>query len=391
MTLQAKTLAELMSVSRAGAKTVMDATGRLVGLAADTPAFDHATGRRGLLLELGATNVVRRSSHTAGWPWDVNTTNNGITAELVATGTAGDVPYADYRLSGTNTADYAAPFFSAASSLTAAPAAIGETWSASIHAELVGGAWPAGVMVRAAMNETLAGVYHTGTAKPGSFSWADRRYVETRRVTGGDGVRTAVLLSNMGPAGATSFEGQVIRLYGLQLERAAVATSLIQTLGNAIGTRAADVPGTIDLGAFDLSAGYTLVVAGRVNLPEGAADRIVQMDRGTEGDRLSLILDGSSGSLAMSTVVDGGAVATMTAAMGIGADFSLAASVDASAMRLAVNGVTTNGAAAAFPLPTLLRLGGGAGGGDRPASMTLYWLSLYPRGFSEAEMNEVTA
>lgn len=63
--MQAKTFADMITFTRAGTATFIDANGFLQVAAVDQPRFDYTNGRRQLLLEGSATNLVLNSVN--GW------------------------------------------------------------------------------------------------------------------------------------------------------------------------------------------------------------------------------------------------------------------------------------------------------------------------------------
>ena len=68
-TLETKPLSSLLSITRPGAATYIDADGLLKTAPADQPRFDYTNGRRQLLLEGPATNLLPASSDFAGAGW----------------------------------------------------------------------------------------------------------------------------------------------------------------------------------------------------------------------------------------------------------------------------------------------------------------------------------
>ena len=66
MSLQLKSFEQLIQLTRASTATYLDADGLVKTAAVDTPRFDWSTGRRALLLEASATNLLLGSSTTIG-------------------------------------------------------------------------------------------------------------------------------------------------------------------------------------------------------------------------------------------------------------------------------------------------------------------------------------
>ncbi|TPW27833.1 hypothetical protein FJU08_19080 [Martelella alba] len=233
--LTAMALADVMTFTRAGNATYVDPADGLIKTAtADIPRFEAD----GLLLEGPSTNFATTSSHTAATPWN-NLTSNGLTVAVVATGMLGDVPYADFSITGTMTAASAALFVQPTSTITAA--ATGQTWIASLYHQLISGTWPAsstGLTTEVYELDASSGyLVGSGTFQQPTTTLARRSSARTLSNVSTANVRTGIVIS--GTSGTTSFSGQVVRLFGLQLEQDSVPSSLIQTTGSAV-TRTAD-------------------------------------------------------------------------------------------------------------------------------------------------------
>lgn len=268
-------LADVFAFTRLSAATFIDAGGvpRIAG--ENVPRFETANGKRRLLLEGPATNVVTRSSHTAGAPWPASRTDSGITATLVRTGMAGDIAFADFALTGTATSTSAEPvvpsFYSAAAGGTVA----GDMWTASLFVQLISGNWPSGITIGAGVHELDSGAAVLAGSIAGlQPSPSAKRQMTTRTLSNAatSGVRSSIQIHGTGLTGLT-FSGQVIRLYGWQLEKSTIATSLVPTVGTT-ATRAADNCRLTSLAAATLRrSGAGLVLqAGQV---WGSGGRIV--------------------------------------------------------------------------------------------------------------------
>ena len=232
-----------LDITRASGATYTASSGELITAPANVARIDcdPATGAPiGLLVEPQGTNFHSRSSHTAGSPWPTETTSGGITAVRIATGMVGDVPYADYALSGTTTGSSAQPFLNTSSSIT--DAAPGEAWTASVYVQLLAGEWPQGAAIGPVLFEFQFGslrAEYNPVLIPSPL-------VQRSEVVGvmqdprTNQVRTAIRLVGFSAAAPVAFDGVVVRLFGLQLERGNIATSLIQTTGSP-KYRAADV------------------------------------------------------------------------------------------------------------------------------------------------------
>src|SRR5215471_14862518 len=110
-------------------------------------AYDPAgAGLLGLLVEAAATNALRNSSASgtvAGTPgtsptnWSAPGTINGVTRQIVGTGSEDGIPYIDIRYFGTPTATSGTIIIF--ESTTQVAAASGQQWAASVYLRLVAG------------------------------------------------------------------------------------------------------------------------------------------------------------------------------------------------------------------------------------------------------------
>jgi hypothetical protein len=384
-----KSLASILTTQRSTTGTCINAAGQIVSAAIDTPRIDWTDGAAALLVEASSTNYVLRSSHTAGSPWSDGVSANGVTATIVGTGMAGAVPYADYAVTGAATSTTASPFVSTAYSIT--PAAAGEVWSASCYVQLISGSWPSGGVAMQCGVYELDGsnAFLRGTGNNLVPAAGAARMVTTRSLTGPNliYVRSSVQLAGL-TAGVTTFSGQVVRIYGWQLEKTSAASSLIQTLGGVAVTRAADLC-TVDAASLGLSAGFTLAVKGVLAGPgTSASPTVLSVDAGSSAERSAVYFDTASGQLKGETYagsafqgVSGGVAYTL------GNPFAIAYRAGANNARLAANGslqaldsVVTLPAA-----PTTIRLGRSTGG-TVIGRARLKSILLYPALLSDADL-----
>jgi hypothetical protein len=139
-----------ITFTRASDATYFDADGVLQTAGSNVPRFDHdpATGAsRGLLIEEARTNSIRNSQAggaatgtpgTAPTNWLLPGSVDGLTQEIVGTGTENGLAYIDIKYSGTPTASL--PRFIAFEQNTQVVAAPSQIWTASVYCKLSAGA-----------------------------------------------------------------------------------------------------------------------------------------------------------------------------------------------------------------------------------------------------------
>lgn len=323
-----------LTFTRSSAATYVNTAGEPVAVASGVARFENNM----LLMEASQTNFVTRSSDTAAYPWTL-TPSGGITATVSARGTRNGVPYTDFALSGSNASVNTYPFKNKSISATAATSA--QVWTASVYCELVSGSWPAGVSL-----QINAESYDSGGALIGQATGsvtptaAPSRAVATRTITAsGATAQASISLGGMGAAGATTFTGQVLRVYGWQLEQAASATSLIQTLGGVAVTRAADSIAPTDVRGWPLANGYTIYAEGRLDalVASGSSAIFVQIDDGTNSNRVYL---GPNSSVNVrAAALEGGAQVGLQSATPTFGPYKIIASRRAGLFQSAIRGV----------------------------------------------------
>jgi hypothetical protein len=277
-----------ITFTRASNATFFDANGTLQTAANDTPRFDHdpATGAsRGLLIEEARTNSIRNSQaggSTNGvigsggalpTNWGVGTavTSNGVSTEIIGTGTEVGLAYLDLKISGTPTASGTSGLrFDTISQVVAAN---GQSWTSSMHLKVVAGTTSNitlqhNLSGRDAAGGVIAGQVSTAAISPTGSALSTQRVSLSRTMSDATVERVLVLLN------LSVFNGDPIdltlRIAAPQLEQGAFATSYIPTT-TAAATRAADSAVVTPISSFYNQSEGTLFAEGVTTSTEGNA------------------------------------------------------------------------------------------------------------------------
>lgn len=284
------------AISRGGTAWYFDSTGTLVQATGNNPrfAYDPVTGAYlGLLNEPHKTNYIRNNTMVgavAGTPgtnptnWS-NSPTNGLSLQIVGTGTEDGINYIDFRYFGTTNAQ---------SAFNIVPEVIGnifgqagQTWTASCYCRLVAGALtaytaPFFVQIRE-FNAALSTVRSSNSPsnKPTNAPLKTQRYTVTRTFI--DATTTYFSMNmQIGFLNAETLDF-TLRIGLPQAELSDVATSPIPTAGTIV-TRPADrlvysamQPGSVynlDVTRVSGTTSYQRLVAsspGVVYIPESAS------------------------------------------------------------------------------------------------------------------------
>jgi hypothetical protein len=370
-----------------------------VETAANTPRF-HGTGRR-LMVEGARTNAVRNprfEGAVVGGPNPTNMTefvtanSSGVSRSIVAIGELPNgLPYIDILLSGTATASFTAvPRFD---TTTSTPAANGDVWTMSFFAAVVSGN-PAhltvipSVRMQNGSGTTVGGVGVVGSALPLSATLA--RYAHTAMLNQAD---TAFVQASFRLTVASGTVcNEVLRISAPQLELASFASSPILPPPGApaIATRAADVP------AWTLPPGYAQrgTVIGRFVLPQAAPGGIdqglLQLDNGTDGNRV--VLRNAAGGSSVEAVVASGGSTLATLAGGTmmpGMPFRAALAWGSGGTALSLAGGSVQSAALPAGLSRLL-IGHAASALNRATFGEIEALDLHPTRLPDAALQALS-
>jgi hypothetical protein len=326
-------LSSIITVS-SGAKRVVDASGALVTVPANTPAFARRSGRPRLLIEGPSTNLALDSAAIHSW---------------LATGTQGPARTGNVALApdGTMAAaqlDYPASTGTAFGSVyrlitspAASPAYAFSAWlRGALGGELVYLTW------------TKSSSVHQTIACTLTSQWQRFVLVSTLDTSGANYIN----IGRDGRAGNADTPAQTIYAWGAQIEAGEIATSYVPTTA-AAATRIADVVQLASGAAATLQgAAASLAWRGRVRsavasqalvgLPSGYA-----LLRGGAAPA-ELRLDGSSAAaLSLGSVLPGeiGAAVGWDGAGRAGAVNGVAAAADAAGLDRARTGIFLGGAA----------------------------------------------
>jgi hypothetical protein len=351
----------------------------------------------GYLPEEARTNSIRNNTMVgavAGTPgtaptnWQVTANGNGLSTQIVATGTDSvtGAPYAEVRFFGTTSSAVAAQIkFEATNGIAATNA---QAWTASVYAALVAGSvsgFSAGPVLQFDMNNSVptyvgnssnVAVAATSTMTRGTLTFTTNQ-ATTAYVT-------PYISITPGSGKAVDF---TLRVSLPQMELGSFATSPIPTTSVAV-TRAADV-GYIS----GLTVPTTGTMLATANVPATAVDQFLgYASDGTLSNRIFVNVSGSGGQgrggIFASNVGNTIAGATVMA----GAVGSVAMAYAPGAQSVAANGGTVATTTIAT-VPSVTRFdvgGGGAAVSTRQANGPIRRVVIYPRAMSNAELQAIT-
>jgi hypothetical protein len=245
-----------ITFTRASGATYFDADGVLQTAANDVARFDHsqdgAASSLGLLIEEARTNSLRNSQGggstngvigsggAAPTNWTINANANGVTSEVIGTGTENGLAYIDVKVSGTPTANGSVNVgFESTSQVVAAN---GQTWTLSAFVKLQSGSTAnatTSVAVRGRLvgGGAVAGQTSETTITPTSANLNSQRFLATITFSN-------ATVERVWPPLTVSYTEALaiditLRIAAPQLEQGAFPTSYIPTT-TAAATRSAD-------------------------------------------------------------------------------------------------------------------------------------------------------
>jgi hypothetical protein len=336
--------------------------------AADLPRFAGAARR--LLLGGPRGNAVRNprcEGAVAGTPGVLPThwtggTGTGVTRQVVGSGVEDGIGYVDIRWSG---AGGQAGFSLTIDSGAAMPAANGETHAGSVFLRVVGGTLSGFGTSTLRVTET-GGTATTSFASIAGVSGAalrTQRFAVTRSCNqaGTTGVQLQLLLTPP----ATAWE-VTLRIGWPQCERNAAFAGppvLPAPAGTGASTQGADLVSAATAALFPGGSGTLLLSATLPQAAAGADQTLLQLDDGTDANRLALRNTAGGSGIGLLRALAGAAATASAGSMTAGTPFRLAASFAAGRLAASLEGAAVQ-AVAGGPAAGLatLRLGNRADG-----------------------------
>jgi hypothetical protein len=345
-----------ITFTRASNATFFDANGTLQTAGSNVPRFDHdpATGAsRGLLIEEARTNSIRNSQaggSTNGvigsggavpthWA-SANAAANGVSTEIIGTGTEAGLSYIDIKFSGTPSASSSVTIFFEAN--TQVVAANGQTWAASAYYKLV-----AGSLSNATVRHTISGRVAGGTSVAGQASQPTitptSAALSTQRSSATFAFTDATVERVNSFVNIVYTNGNAIdltlRIAAPQLEQGAFPTSYIPTT-TAAATRAADSAVVTPIASFYNQSEGTLFAEAPATYAQSAD--IVQFAEASSANNRFVLFFAPTGTLASFQYRTSGVIeVTGGVSVSSGAIAKIAAAFAANDARSAVNGTLT--------------------------------------------------
>jgi hypothetical protein len=385
-----------VTFTRSSTATFFDASGTLQSAANDVPRFDYnpaTLAAQGLLIEESRTNSITNNTMVgavAGTPgtaptnWQVTTTGDGITREIIGTGTENGLTYIDIKYSGTplSTSNLAISF----ELINQVAASSGQAWTESAYIKLQAGSFSGTTTTlsllgtngssglenfqTAAIASTPANLRECRLSVAGTFTNAGTTHAQPR-VRIGYTVGVAIDFT--------------LRIGLPQLELGAFATSVIPTTTTAL-TRAADVASVNTLSPWFNASEGTLYVQASVGSAAATAIRLAAIDDGTTGN----VIRFASGTVSFQVLLSNAVQANLVVVSLVD---NIPAKI-AGAYKLNDFAASANGGAAltdtAGTIPVVDRLVLGAASGVSPKQTWIQRFTYYPVRLPNAQLQAIT-
>jgi hypothetical protein len=401
------TLPSTVTFTRSSTATYFDSTGALATAAIDVPRFDYNPATlvlRGLLIEEQRVNSIRNNTAVgavAGTPGTLPTnwssTLAGLTQTVVGTGIEDGINYIDIRLNGTTTATSAGIRFETTTGIAVAS---GQTWTVSTFGRLVGGSATNITNFAVGISGLTAGgvaTTDTGsssmTAVINSASIAITR--TARALTYADATTAFARVQFIVSFAVGVAIDATLRIGLPQMELGAFATSVIPTTG-ATATRAPDVATMVGANFsnwYNQSEGTLNVQYVMEGVKSVAAQRIAQIDDGTETNRIVLFLTSTNTTQSTTAIASGNTgSASVNITVVAGALSKQASAYKLNDFNMGYNGtVGTTDTSVDIPAAlTTLRFATSTTLGSVSSNMWFQRITYYPRRLSNAELQVIT-
>jgi hypothetical protein len=397
----AKTFSQIITFTRASSATYFDAAGVLQTATTDAPRFDYdpsTLAARGFLIEEARTNSIRNNTMqgaAAGTPgtnptnWVVGTTADGLTKEIVGSGTSNGIAYVDIRWSGTSGVASTTTLLQVESQ-TQIAALNAQTWSGSAFIALVGGTLTNVSLLELRIRYNDSG----GTLlQQAGISVASATATMQRFSTAQTATNASTAFVNLGVIADFTNSSAIditLRIGLPQLEQGAFATSVIPTTTAAV-TRAADVASVNTLSPWYNAAAGTLYAEWDMYAFNAGLNYRATFNDGTTNNSLRMRLAPSGSTQARHDVVNAGALTSL------GSPATINLSLTKEAIAFAPNdyaGVVNGGTvvtSASLTLPSITQLSlGSRETGISQLNGHLRRITYYPRVLSAAELQSIT-
>jgi hypothetical protein len=396
-----KNFADIVTFTRASTATYFNSAGTLTSAAVNEARFDYnpsTLAPLGLLIEESRTNSIRNNTMVgavAGTPgtaptnWSIPSPADGITPQIVGTGTSNGITYIDVKYTGTSGVLGATTLiaFEANAQIAAANA---QTWAGTAWVAVVGGSTTNinALVLRQRYNDG-AGALLTNT----DTSLLTATATMQRFSAVGTASNASTAFTNLGVVAnfADSSAIDITLRIGLpQLELGAFATSVIPTTTTAL-TRSADVASVNTLSPWYNAAEGTLFAEGAY-IGLIVARQLAALTDGTTSNLISVQTNPTTATVARgSVIVSGSGQATMngpagSVTAGVTAKMAIAYKTDDFAFSV---GGSTPATDISGTLPVVDRLQIGSAG---TAYSTAYLrrVTYYPRRLANADLQTIT-
>jgi hypothetical protein len=385
--------------------TYFDETGILRVANPNTPRFDFnpsTLAAQGLLIEESRTNSIRNNTMVgavAGTPgtnptnWIVGATADGLTKEIVGTGTQNGITYVDIRWSGTSGTGSTTTLatFEANNQIAALNT---QTWAGSSFIALVGGTLTNVSLLELRIRYLDSGgsVLQQGGVSVSSATATLQRFSTAQ--TAANASIAFVNLSVLGDFVNSSAVDFTLRIGLPQLEQGAFATSVIPTTTTAL-TRSADVASVNTLSPwFNAVEGTIYAELQRYALiPSTAFSNAWSISDNTNNERFIAYNTGAVQSMDLAVTDGGVSQAVLSAPNAITANTTIK-----TAFAYAVNdfafvrdaGVVQTDTSGTLPTVDRLYVGANSVGGGQWTGY-LRRITYYPVRLTNAQLQNLTA